>query len=374
MPETDSRPRSETLSARAADLPGFAATSRFARVLRQRLQDYSRAIGGNRFANGTQWAMTGIAAAGFVSAYGLLLSNGPAAPAWLSLSLVAAAAFSSFMLLVLIGHDAAHGSASRVKRLNDSVLFSVFAINGVSGALWRDRHLRLHHSRPNVPGTGIDADASSLVRLAPDKPWRWYHRFQPVYAFALYFIGHAAVIWIEDFIEFGRMRRQNPAQFAGTRSLAAFAATKAIHLGLFAALPLAAGFPILAVAVAYFLATGLISIAFALLVIGTHVSDRAEFPLPDSDGRLPHDWATLQILTSVDWAPLSPLAAALTGGANAHTAHHLFPAYAHSHATALARIVVEAAREAGIAYRSTSLAGMVAGHLRHLKALASPAR
>jgi linoleoyl-CoA desaturase len=75
------------------------------------------------------------------------------------------------------------------------------------------------------------------------------------------------------------------------------------------------------------------------------------------------------LATSVDWAPESPLAIFISGGANAHAAHHLFPRLSHRHAAAATRIIRQTAREFAVPYNETSFAGMVRGHFRHLKAL-----
>lgn len=352
-------------------LPQFAPPSAFARALRRRLRAYDTSISGGRHADWRQWAHAFAALAAGGTAFVALLIAGTSTgwPVFLLLSALTGAA--AFMLLVQIGHDAAHGSVSRHRRINDATVFLAFGILGVSGALWKDRHLRLHHALPNVPGTGIDADGSTVVRLAPDKPHRRYHRFQPLYAPVLFALGVILLAWIEDCAMFRRMRRERPRQFAGRRPLCAFAATKVIHAGLFIGVPIMfGGFGWLEVGVFYLVSTAVASLSFAVLVIGTHVSDHAAFPLPDKDGRLPHDWATLQLVTSIDWSPTSALAAAWTGGANAHTAHHLFPGHAHSHAPALADIVIEAAAEAGLEYRPVSFTEMVMGQVRHVAALA----
>jgi len=72
------------------------------------------------------------------------------------------------------------------------------------------------------------------------------------------------------------------------------------------------------------------------------------------------------VITSVDWMPQSRWAALLTGGANAHVAHHLFPSYSHRHAPALSRAIAEATAANGLPHHVTSFAGMVAGQWRHL--------
>jgi linoleoyl-CoA desaturase len=78
------------------------------------------------------------------------------------------------------------------------------------------------------------------------------------------------------------------------------------------------------------------------------------------------------LVTSVDWAPTSRLAVLLSGGANAHVAHHLFPGHHHRHLAMLSEIIAETAAEHGLRHRVTSFGGMVCGQWRHLVALSRP--
>lgn len=362
---------SEQASGGKAGRLRFDRTSEFAKALRRRLAAYRQSVSDHRFANGLVWLKSGVAFGAGTAAFAVLLSIGPAGN-WLTLTgMVGCAAFAAFFLLVFLGHDAAHGSVSRHGWVNRALVFGVFAIHGVSGRLWADRHVRLHHAYPNIPSTGIDADSSNIVHLQPQRGRHPLHRLQFIYGPLLYMLGQLQLIWIEDLQDFARMRRQDPRQFGGWRPVVEFAAGKLLHVGLVGGLPsLIGGFGLLSILAGYLLATAIVSLCFAVLVIGTHVSDRAAWPTPDSEGKLPVDWATLQLVTSVDWAPESRFFAELTGGANAHAAHHLFPGYAHCHTHRLARLVREAARECKLPYQATSFAGMVAGHLRHLKVMA----
>ena len=123
-----------------------------------------------------------------VGAYAALLSG--VAGWWGGVALIAVAAFCAFLLIVQIGHDASHSAVTPRPGLDRALLFWTFAIVGIDGAQWRERHLTLHHRVVNLPGTGIDADSISLVRLAPDKPWHWWMRLQPVYGPLLFAVGH----------------------------------------------------------------------------------------------------------------------------------------------------------------------------------------
>jgi linoleoyl-CoA desaturase len=272
------------------------------------------------------------------------------------------AAFSAFLLVLQIGHNASHCSVTGRPAIDKMLLFWTFAIVGVDGGQWRERHLKLHHRVVNLPGTGIDADSISLVRLAPDKTWHWWMRLQPLYGPLIFAVGHISLVWLEDLANFHGVK--------AWRARTSFVAGKAVHVVLFLLVPLIVLAPTWAALVlGYLEASIVIALCFSVLVIGTHISDLAEFPQPDANGRLGHDWATHQVVTSVDWSPESRWATLLTGGANAHVAHHLFPGYSHRHAPALSRAIADAAAANGINHRVTSFPGMVAGQWRHLLSL-----
>jgi len=264
-------------------------------------------------------------------------------------------------LIIQLGHDASHGSVSSKGWINRLTLFAVFSVVGVDSTLWRDRHIRLHHQVVNLPGTGIDADSVKFLRLAPDKPWHWWHLLQPLYGPPLLAIGHLHLVWIEDMLSYFT----GPARTLKGDLL--FAAHKVVHVLLFLAIPMLVLHPnLLHLTLGYLLASGLIAIFFVLLVVGTHVSDLAAFPAPRESGEVAHDWATHQIVTSVDWMPTNRIAALITGGANAHVAHHLFPGLNHRHAAMASSIIERTAMEYGVPYCVTSPGGMVMGIWRHI--------
>jgi linoleoyl-CoA desaturase len=318
-----------------------------------------------RFGDAAQWGRTAAFVGVGLVAYGLLLAGVANA-----MGCIAVAAFCAFMMIVQVGHDAAHGALSARPWVNRASLFWSFAVLGVDGAQWRDRHIRLHHQVVNLPGTGIDADSVSLFRLAPDKPWHCWMRLQPLYGPLLYAIGHVSLAWIEDFAGLCARRREGRREFTGKAALARFATGKAVHVGLFLMVPWFVRRPMLeSLLLAYLFASALIAICFVILVVGTHVSDLAEFPAPDAQGHVPHDWATHQLVTSVDWSPENQLAVLMSGGANAHVAHHLFPGYNHRHMARLSHVIAETAAAHGLQRHVTSFGGMLCGQWRHLVTL-----
>jgi linoleoyl-CoA desaturase len=346
----------------------FARPGVFAREVAARGREAFEATGQSRFGTASDWLRAGACAGFTFAAYGCLLAGvggSAAAPGWIGL-----AAFGAFLVAAQLGHDAAHAAISARRAVNETVLFTAFAIIGVDGRLWRDRHIRLHHSFANLPGTGIDADSVDFMRLAPNKPRHWYTRFQPLYGPVFFAVAHLSLAWIEDMVMLRAARRAQPRDFATPAATAGFVGGKLIHAVLFLALPALALHPsVLTLGLGYLLASSIVAFCFVILVIGTHVSDLAQFPQPDAQGRLPHDWATHQLVTSVDWAPTSLLAVLMTGGANAHAAHHLFPGHHHRHLALLSRIVAETAAVHGVPHCVTSFSGMLRGQWRQLVVL-----
>lgn len=351
-------------------MPIFARPSAFGEEIRRRGVALLRRTPGGRYADGGQWAVAFAYAAAFVGVYGSLLSRTP--DGW-SVALAGLGGLLAYCVIASFCHDAAHGSLSRSKQVNRAILFAGFALVGVSGALWGRRHVREHHMFANVDGTDIDADSTILVRLTPHRPWRAWHRLQPIYAPFLYLLVLANLAFVKDFRDFAAARRARDDGFEGGAALLEFAAAKTIHLGLAVAAPLlvldvSVGGVLLGYATASAAASGM----FVLINIGTHAGDEAAFVKPDADGRIAHDWATHQAMTAIDWAPTNPLAIALTGGANAHAAHHLFPEAAHRHNARLTRLVRAVARRHRAPHHVTSFIGMLAAHGRLLRKLARP--
>lgn len=157
--------------------------------------------------------------------------------------------------------------------------------------------------------------------------------------------------------------------------MAEFAASKIIHICLFVMMPLFMSdhgiFQVLGCYLVFALSA---SWLFVAIVVGSHISDEAEFLDPDGNGTLPLDWAHHQIRTSVDCAPTSRLAIALTGGANAHCAHHLFPRFAHPNNRALSRTVIRTAREFGVSLNILAPWEVVRTRMAHLYKMSRPAQ
>lgn len=351
-------------------MPRFAATSAYGKALRARGAEVIAASPGGRYADRGQWLRGLGAAAALVATYIAILTLPPGP--W-SYAFALFAGVLTYLVLSTLCHDASHHSLSRNKRANELIVSAGFAITGISGALWARRHIKTHHMFPNVAGTDIDADSTSMVRLTPHHAWRPWHRFQPYYAPFLYLLVLQHLAFYEDVLHMRAARREAPQQFKTWNALAEFAAAKLFHLVFAVALPLLViDAPTLNIVAGYALFTAAASGMFVAINIGTHICDVAGFVDPTKEGAIAHDWATHQAMTAVDWSPESRLAIAITGGANSHAAHHLFPEAAHCHNAKLSRVVSACAKEFGKPHHVLTFSGMMRSHFGQLVALSKP--
>ena len=348
------------MSTSNSTLPRFQSSSEFAKELRAQSKIWLGKEIPSPKADVWHWARGGaMIVVGTFAYINWILGSTGILGTFLCLTIMGICCFG---MLMVFGHDASHGSLSRHKWVNDVALFVAFAVNGFSGEMWKDRHIRLHHTRPNVPGTEIDAYSSNIVRMSPLQPYHFFHRFQILYAPVVLLLGILSLVWIQDFVFLKKMRKRTNNQ---KPNLLLFTLTKAIHAALFLGIPIwVAGHSPEVVLAGYVYVTIVVSAIFWLLVIGTHVSDLAEFPKPDNSHQLDEDWATLQVKTTVDWSPTSRIAAWCTGGSNAHLAHHLFPNVSHSHSAKLSGHLSELAQKHGLHHNVVPFHQMFLGSIR----------
>lgn len=128
---------------------------------------YIREQSNNKYASIGQWLWSSLYLVGFITSYITLLNIQLSA-----ISIVLCALTGTFVYMIIAGfsHDAAHGCLSKYQFINSFFLYTGFSLVGVNGQLWRYRHLKKHHPFPNVKGSDVDADASTLIRLSPHNP------------------------------------------------------------------------------------------------------------------------------------------------------------------------------------------------------------
>lgn len=283
-------------------------------------------------------------------------------------------ALSGLLVGFSVGHDASHRVISRRDWVNKTLHFISFLSVGVDPMLWGLRHIRSHHLYPNVHGSDIDIDKNPLLRLSPDHPWRPIHRYQHFFAPFAYCLALIHSLCWGDWVylcskEYRWMREGVSPQGVW----ASFILFKILHVGLMLVLPLVVlQYSPFAIVATYFTAGCVTSLVFIVMLVGTHFFDEASFPVPSSDAKLPNSWARHNLATSCDWNPASSFARFISGGANCHAAHHLFPNVCHAHYGKLVSMISEETERYSVPYHSMGIGAMVKSHFRLLKRLSVP--
>jgi linoleoyl-CoA desaturase len=229
-------------------------------------------------------------------------------------------------------HDANHGAFSRSRRLNRVVGFSGDLLGG-SSWLWRVKHNTLHHASPNVMGVDTDIEQMPFARLAPEQPWRRWHRAQHLYLWFLY--GFMALSWllISDIrtVISGRQGDHALPRRPKFLEVVTIAGGKVLHLTWAVVIPLLFC-PVWAVVVFYLACSWCVGFALAVMFQVAHCVEEAEFTT-DNAPRRP-DFVAQQLRSTVDVRIDTPVVGRFLrwwmGGLDHQVEHHLAPRLPHT--------------------------------------------
>jgi linoleoyl-CoA desaturase len=348
--------------------------SGFSRALSQRVDDYFQSRGISRHANAEMIAKTVLGFTLWIATYAWLLT-GRFSP----LEVVGVYVIHGYAQLYMcfnIAHDANHGAYSRSKRVN-RVLSCVFDVTGASSYMWRLLHNDAHHAFVNIRGADTTLVSGNIFRFSPRDVRRPFHRYQHLYAPALYCLSTLDWVLTKDFRwltadkSFGnRKRLRHPPG-----ELALLFAGKAFYFTYMLVIPLlflhAPWYAILAGFVVMHLFLGF---TIALIFQPNHFNEEATFPEADEDGHISNNYIQHIFDTTSDYARENPFATWILGSLNLHVIHHMFPGICHVHYPALTNIVRATAEEHGLTYRENrTITGAFIAHLRFLKVLGSAA-
>jgi len=346
--------------------------SAFHRDLRKRVDAWFEETGRGRHGDWRMWLKTATLMLGFAGTYLLFLSTDGSFAQLLPLTIPMGLFWAGLGFSVM--HDGNHAAYSEKKNVNRGMGWVIDVIGG-SSYLWRHKHNRVHHSHPNVVGVDDDLEAGFFLRMAPGQAWLPMHRVQHWYMWPLY--GFITIKWhvLDDYVQL-RQGHINGVPFARPkgRDLAEFVAGKIVfHTWTFVV-------PILVLdfwaALTFWLVSSFVcGLTLAVVFQLAHCVEEADFIVPPPDGSEPIelDWATLQLRTTVDFAPKSALATWYLGGLNFQVVHHLFPRVCHVHYPDLAVIVAETAADHGLQYRQNpTVTSALASHFRWMRRMGRP--
>ncbi|PIQ63069.1 MAG: acyl-CoA desaturase [Bacteroidetes bacterium CG12_big_fil_rev_8_21_14_0_65_60_17] len=344
----------------------------FVPEVRRRVQAYFEETGRGQKANAAMVAKTIVLLGGTATVYGLILTGHftPAQMFWMAVLLGMGMAGIGFS----VAHDALHGAYSSNPFVN-RMLGYTFDILGANGYMWKITHNVIHHTYTNITGVDEDLTVSPILRLSPDAPRRWYHRFQSWYCFLAYSFATLNWLFVKDFQQFTKRtigpytdKKHPPAEWA------TLVVGKLVALGLvllpYFVLDIAVWQYVVGVLAAHLTAGMILGVIFQL----AHVVEGPEFLMPDEDGRMEHAWIIHEMHTTADFAADNHVLSWYIGGLNYQIEHHLFPQICSVHYPRLSSIVRATAEEYGVPYHyKPTLRAAIASHQRMLRKLGQAA-
>ena len=303
---------------------------------------------------------------------GVLLTRG-----WL-LGLVSCTSLAMSMAAVgfNIQHDANHNAffdprgSKRLTRANALAGWSLVAV-GASPKRWISGHVISHHATPNVVGRDADIDLGALARLAPEQPWRPWHRYQHIYIWILYSLTAVLIILGDVTATLSEALRRD-AKSPSLTTWVVLLSSKAIFFGAMLVVPMIFH-PALIVALGALYVSLLTGLILAVVFQSAHVLDDAEF----AKDRPTTSWHEWQVRSSLDFSHGTTVPARLLrwyiGGLDHQTEHHLFPRLPHTTYPLIAPVVSEVCAQFSLPrVVHPTLRSALRSHLRHLRAMGAP--
>lgn len=274
--------------------------------------------------------------------------------------------FSALLFAFNFAHDFSHNTVFKSKKLNSLGFIALYTIVGAHAEAWRERHIHSHHHAPNVEDYDSDLNITNLIRVIPNSPYQWFHRFQYLYAPVLYTSYSLFWVFIKDFVLL--FSKDEYTVNKGIAYYASFALQKIVYLGGLLILPILFSQQAWYLVLLGFLLMHLSQSLFLLFTFFmTHHVETTAYPGTDDQGYIQTSWLMNQVKSSNDMHPFSETANFILGGFNNHIAHHLFPNYHHIHYPKLNRILYNILIENGIDPNQTTYWGGIRSHLRLLK-------
>ncbi|PSL29161.1 fatty acid desaturase family protein [Chitinophaga ginsengisoli] len=308
------------------------------------------------YANVHMWTKTAVMLLLYFVPYVLIVTGLGAGNAWIFFGLWFLMAFGMSGIGTAIMHDANHGTYSANNKINHLIGYILEIIGGYT-ANWKIQHNILHHTYTNISGLDEDIDTMGLIRLSPNQPVKWFHRYQHLYAWFFYMIMTLYWMTAKDFVQAVRYKKLGllvKAKLSLKQTIWRIVLYKVFYYGYIIVLPiLFSGMPW------YFVITGFILMHFtAGLILScifqpSHIVETSGFAAPLQEKMANHmenSWVTHELDNTTNFAPRNLFLSWFAGGLNFQIEHHLFTNICHVHYRKLAPIVKETANEFGLVY------------------------
>ncbi len=344
----------------------------FLKTLKKRIDNYFIESKISRYANFQVLIKAILIFFVFISSYVLLISN-RFSPG-IDLLLGTICGICTVMIVMNIGHDAAHNALFRNKTLNKISCFA-FEIAGMSHYMWKLNHNIIHHPYPNV--SPIDSEinqAMPFIRLSPFFKKMKIQRYQHYYAPFLYLLFTFNLTIVRDFQDMGIMPKINSQKivrrFPFHRYLFLIV-SKLFYISYAVIIPMI--FLSLTwwnAILAFLFVHAMMSIFELSIQFPLHANDRATVMEVASNGTISNQWEKQVLENTTDYFAKSRIANFITGGINTHTIHHFYPGICHVHYIPLTKILADTAKEFGLRYQCFPMIKGLQSHFRRVKQLA----
>jgi len=290
--------------------------------------------------------------------------------AWIALGLTILMGLGIAGIGMGVMHDACHGAYSKKHWVNQLLAGSLYLL-GSNVLNWKIQHNVLHHTYTNISGLDEDIDDKGPIRLSENRPLKWYHKYQFIYAFAFYGLMTITML-TNDFTRLYKYHKAGLVKSQNKKMAAEFTKMllrKIVYLSVIFGLPLwLTPFSFWQVLLGFFVMHWTASIILSFVFQMAHVVEGAEQPVLKEN--IPTDWSVHQLHTTSDFARHNKFITWYVGGLNFQIEHHLFPNICHVHYKQLAPIVQRTAKEYGISYNlKPSFNSALLSHIHRLKEL-----
>lgn len=328
------------------------------------------------YANIEMWVKTVVMLLLYFLPYVLMVTGVAANSLWLFFGFWFLMGWGMSGIGTAVMHDANHGTYSPNKNVNGFISYILEIIGGYT-VNWRIQHNVLHHTYTNVTGLDEDIDTMGLLRLSPNQPRRWYHRYQHIYAWFFYMIMTLYWMTAKDYLGVIRYKKHDllsKQNVSLKQALGRITAYKLFYYSYIIVLPiLFSGMPW------YFVVAGFVLMHFtsglflSCVFQPAHIMETSAFALPvEAEGKrkMENSWAIHEVVNTTNFAPNNRILSWYIGGLNFQIEHHLFTNICHVHYKKIAPLVKSAMAAFDLPYHvQPTFSRAILEHAKMLKML-----
>lgn len=342
----------------------------FSRVLKKRVNEYFERAGLSKHHTPAMVWKSVVMLGLYIVPFVLILSCG--FQGWINMLMYLVMGFGLAGIGMSVMHDANHFGYSSNPKVNRWMGNTIFLL-GADAYNWKIKHNKLHHIYTNIYGSDEDINSRAILRFAYAAPLRPWHRYQHLYAWALY-----ALMSLSMILRDAHKRREyrdrgvtNISPQAFRRSMVWLHVSKVLYFGAIFGLPLwLTAMPWWQVLLGFLLMHLTAGLIMSLIFQMAHVVEGPVQTNSDDLRRVDHSLIRHQLMSTADFSRRNRLITWYSGGLNFQVEHHLFPRVCHIHYPALAPIVEATTREFNLPYHVHERFGdAFRSHFRTLKRL-----